>query len=41
MLNASMEIRDHGTFTAFETAASFSEIEKLIGTVFSQGHEKS
>lgn len=30
MLNASMEIRDHGTFAAFETAASFSEIERLI-----------
>ncbi len=40
MLNASMEIRDRGTFTAFETAASFSEIEKLISTAFSQGHEK-
>ena len=30
MLGAAQEIRDHGTFTAFESAASFSEIEQLI-----------
>ena len=33
MLGAAQEIRDHGTFTAFESAASFSEIERLIGSV--------
>lgn len=33
MLGAAREIRDHGTFTAFESAASFSEIERLIGSV--------
>jgi 2-methylisocitrate lyase-like PEP mutase family enzyme len=32
MLGAAQEIRDHGTFTAFESAASFSEIERLIGS---------
>lgn len=31
MLDAAREIQDHGTFTAFESAASFSEIERLIG----------
>ena len=40
MLNASMEIRDHGTFAAFETAASFSEIEELITAVSGQGREE-
>lgn len=33
MLDAAREIRDHGTFTAFESAASFSEIERLIGCI--------
>ena len=33
MLGAAQEIRDHGTFTAFESAASFSEIERLIRSV--------
>ncbi|MBE9552033.1 MAG: isocitrate lyase/phosphoenolpyruvate mutase family protein [Proteobacteria bacterium] len=33
MLGAAQEIRDHGTFTAFESAAPFSEIERLIGSV--------
>lgn len=33
MLGAAQEIRDHGTFTAFESAASFSEIERLISSV--------
>jgi 2-methylisocitrate lyase-like PEP mutase family enzyme len=33
MLGAAQEIQDHGTFTAFESAASFSEIERLIGSV--------
>lgn len=30
MLGAAQEIRDHGTFTAFESAATFPEIERLI-----------
>lgn len=30
MLGAALEIRDQGAFTAFEAAASFSEIERLI-----------
>lgn len=33
MLRAAQEIRDHGTFTAFESAAPFSEIETLVGAV--------
>lgn len=33
MLRAAREIRDHGTFTAFESAAPFSEIETLVGAV--------
>lgn len=37
MLGAAREIREHGTFTAFESAASFSEIENLISSVSSGG----
>lgn len=37
MIGAALEIRKHGTFTAFESAASFSEIEDLINTVSSSG----
>lgn len=33
MLGAAREIRDHGSFTAFESAASFAEIERLISLV--------
>ena len=32
MLGAARGILDHGTFTALESAASFSEIERLIGS---------
>jgi 2-methylisocitrate lyase-like PEP mutase family enzyme len=40
MLGAAMEIRDRGTFRSLETAASFSEIEELIVSVSSLGHER-
>lgn len=40
MLGAAREIRDRGTFTAFESAASFSEIERLIGSVAKAGDQK-
>ena len=33
MLSAAKEIRDCGTFTAFESAAAFAEIKKMIGSV--------
>jgi 2-methylisocitrate lyase-like PEP mutase family enzyme len=33
MLGAAREIRDSGSFTAFESAASFAEIERLISLV--------
>lgn len=40
MLGAAREIRDHGTFTAFESAASFTEIERLIGSVAMASDQK-
>jgi len=36
MLSAAREIRDGGTFSAFESAASFVEIKELIGSVSGQ-----